>query len=455
MSQETPLQPSLSSTSTEPSIPRLPSGIAPAKSTGLSPAQLLTFEPTEAPPQLPPQPEEGPTGEKRSIAIVGSRGIPARYGGFETAADVLARRLVAAGHRVIVSCEEGPGPAPTTYAGAELRYYPAPPLGPASTIIHDSLALWDLRNEVDIIYLLGYGAAFAAMLPRMSGAEIWINPDGVEWARAKWPLPAKLWFRAMEFLTMRVAHRVVSDAEALADHLRSRHTTGAEITTIAYGTEIVTETPTTQIAEKHGLGPDAYFLIVCRLEPENHILEAIEGYKAAGPLAMPLAILGSTEKKTPYVEKLLAAAEGANVRFLGTEYNPKKLAALRFHARAYVHGHSVGGTNPSLLEALGAGNLLLAHDNSFNREVIGEVESEWFASPEEAALGYQALAVISRDEAHARREAAQQRAKSTYSWDLIAAAYVQLLATEPLVASRHGMARGAKRAAKLEKAQAA
>lgn len=411
--------------------PLAPRGIAPAQGAGLSAAELLTFEPLDAPPrQLQ---DEGSRAEKRSIAIVGSRGIPARYGGFETAADVLARRLVAAGHRVIVTCEEGPDPAPTTYAGAELRYYPAPPLGPLSTIIHDSLAMWDLRKEVDIIYLLGYGAAFAAMLPRLRGTEIWINPDGVEWARAKWPRPAKWWFRAMEFLTMRIAHRVVSDAEALADHLRRRHTTGAEITTIAYGTEIVTETPDTDIVEKHGLGPDAYFLIVCRLEPENHVLEAIEGYKAASPLAIPLAILGNIETKTPYVEKLLAAAEGANVRFLGTEYNPKKLAALRFHARAYVHGHSVGGTNPSLLEALGAGNLLLAHDNSFNREVIGEVESEWFASPEEAASGYQALAAIGLDDARARRKAAQQRAMDTYSWDLIAAAYIQLLATEPLV----------------------
>jgi glycosyltransferase involved in cell wall biosynthesis len=367
---------------------------------------------------------------------VGSRGIPARYGGFETAADVLAQRLVAAGHRVIVTCETGPEPGPETYAGAELRYYAAPPLGPASTIVHDSLAMWDLRREVDIIYLLGYGAAFAALVPRLAGTEIWINPDGVEWARAKWPLPARWWFRAMEFMTMRVAHRVVSDAEALGDHLRRRHKTGAEITTIAYGTEIITETPPATTTESYDLVPDQYFLIVCRLEPENHVLEAIEGYKAAGELDMPLAILGNIENKTPYVESLLVAAEDANVRFLGTEYNATKLAALRFHARAYVHGHSVGGTNPSLLEALGVGNLLLAHDNAFNREVIGEVTAEWFANPEEAAAGYARLAELDETEARTRRHAARERARGTYSWDLIANAYAELLTSEALVAPR-------------------
>lgn len=405
--------------------------------TGLLPAGLLGGLPIEAQtPKAVAAFKSDPPARKRSIAIVGSRGIPARYGGFETAADVLARRLVAAGHRVIVSCEEGPEPGPDTYAGAELRYYPAPPLGSASTIIHDSLALWDLRKEVDIIYLLGYGAAFAATLPRMAGAEIWINPDGVEWARAKWPPLAKAWFRAMEYMTMRVAHRVVSDAEALADHLRSRHTTGAEITTIAYGTDIVLRAPCTAIANSFGLKADQYFLIVCRLEPENHILEAIEGYKAAGNLGMPLAILGSTEIKTAYVKKLLEAAEGADVRFLGTEYNPEKLAALRYHARAYVHGHSVGGTNPSLLEALGVGNMMLAHDNPFNREVLGEVPVQWFSTQEDAAEGYKALVKTDELEVRTRRDAARNRARNTYSWDLIADSYEQLLNAAPLVASR-------------------
>jgi glycosyltransferase involved in cell wall biosynthesis len=417
----------------------LKSSISPAKDggIGLSPAELLG-SPTvdsQVPDFVDPTESSSPP-RKRSIAIVGSRGIPARYGGFETAADVLAQRLVAAGHRVIVSCEEGPGPRPETYAGAELRYYPAPPLGPASTIIHDSLALWDLRKEVDIIYLLGYGAAFAAVLPRMAGAEIWINPDGVEWARAKWPPLAKAWFRAMEYMTMRVAHRVVSDAEALADHLRSRHTTGAEISTIAYGTDIVKRAPSTAIAKSHGLTPDNYFLIVCRLEPENHILEAIEGYKAAGQLGMPLAILGSIEKQTPYVKQLLHAAKNTDVRFLGTEYNPQKLVALRYHARAYVHGHSVGGTNPSLLEALGASNMLLAHNNPFNREVIGSVTAEWFSTPEEAADGYKALVALDESQVQIRRNAARSRAKNKYSWKLISEAYEDLLALEPLVAKQ-------------------
>lgn len=418
----------------------LPKQAAKAAHPGLSDLLKVELGQRVGPVDLDPT-EQGTSAPKRSIAIVGSRGIPARYGGFETAADVLARRLVAAGHRVIVTCEASKEQGPSTYAGAELRYYPTPPLGPASTIVHDCLALWDLRREVDIIYLLGYGAAFATALPRMAGTEIWINPDGVEWARAKWPPLAKLWFRAMEYVTMRAAHRVVSDAKALGDHLRARHKTGAEITTIAYGTEVTAKAPETDTVTEYGLEPDTYFLIVCRLEPENHILEAIEGYKAAGNLGMPLAILGNTQNPTPYVRQLLTAAGGSDIRFLGTEYNASKLAALRFHARAYVHGHSVGGTNPSLLEALGVGNLLLAHDNPFNREVIGSVQAEWFASPQEAADGYVNLAALGPLEISERRSAARKRAQDSYSWDLIATAYKELLAKTPIVAPRRELAK--------------
>ncbi len=368
----------------------------------------------------------------RSIAIVGSRGIPARYGGFETFAEHLSRDLTQRGHRVVVTCERTPGATaedlPARAGAVELRHVLAPRLGPLSTIVHDALCLWRLRRTTDVVYLLGYGAAFAAWLPRWWGREVWINPDGVEWARAKWGAVGRLWFRWMEWCAMRAAHVVVADAGALGAHLRGRHPRArARIVEIAYGAERGTDTSAATV-RAHGLVADGYLLIVCRPEPENHVVELIEGYATAA-VSMPLVVIGDTARDTPYCRRVRAAAEaaGPGVRLLGPEYDRRRLTDLRAHCRAYLHGHSVGGTNPSLLEALAAGNAVVAHDNAFNREVLAGVPSAWFVNRDGVAAAIHRIAAASAADLAVRRQAARQRVATAYGWTQIGDRYHALL----------------------------
>ncbi len=371
--------------------------------------------------------------DRKSIAILGTRGIPAQYGGFETFADRIGRLLVDAGHRVVVTCEENPRDTARAaeFRGVELRHVAAPRLGPLSTIVHDMLCLWRLRRETDVVYLLGYGAAFFAFVPRLFGREVWINPDGIEWKRNKWNAVARMWFRCMEWFTMRVPTRVIADAEALRELLTRRHRTSMPITTIAYGTDVHDELDDDAVLREHGLDRDAYFVVICRLEPENHVLEIIEGYARSGR-DEPLIIVGDHTTGTSYVRKLIEHGQAhpqarASVRFIGVEFDTTRLVTLRRNARAYVHGHSVGGTNPSLLEALGAGAPVIAHDNPFNREVLTDVTAHWFTDVESAANAFRAVSALTRDEALLRCSEAQARARDAYDWSRVADRYRALL----------------------------
>ena len=157
------------------------------------------------------------------IAILGTRGIPARYGGFESFAEHLAVGLTERGFDVTVFCEKSNAPQPNLWNGIRLKYVSAPALGPLSTILYDIQCLWIARKGYDLVYMLGYGAAPFCVIPRLWSTIVWINPDGIEWARAKWNPIAKLYFRLMEWTSIHSANRVIADAEAIEATLTSRH----------------------------------------------------------------------------------------------------------------------------------------------------------------------------------------------------------------------------------------
>lgn len=303
------------------------------------------------------------------LAILGTRGIPARYGGFETFADILATQLVKQGIEVTVYCECSDEAQSACYHGVHLVYLPARECGPFTTILFDLHCLWHARKGYDIVYMLGYGAAQFCFLPRLSGSRVWINVDGIEWARAKWGRLAKTYFKLMEFFSMWTPNRVIADAEGIKAHLEARHRRIPPCTVIPYGAPVVDCPPIPALLHEWGIEPDAYYLVVARLEPENHVREIIEGYNRS-TTSCPLIVVGNHNSGTAYANELISLAD-SRVRFIGGIYDKEKLQALRYHSRAYFHGHSVGGTNPSLLEALGCGNLIIAHDNIFNREVTG------------------------------------------------------------------------------------
>lgn len=363
------------------------------------------------------------------IAILGARGIPARYGGFETFAEKLATGLSERGYDVTVFCESSESRAPDVYQQVILRYISAPFLGPLQTILYDVQCLWAARRGYDVVYMLGYGAAPFCLIPRLWGTEVWINPDGLEWARAKWGFIAKSYLRMMEWSSLYAANRIIADAEAIAASLANRHGSVKACTVIRYGCEVIEEPPPARPLSEWKLSPESYYLVVCRLEPENHVLEILQAFHQSRSNRR-LIVAGDYLARTCYVDQLRAVRD-PRIQMIGTVYDKVKLTCLRYHSFAYLHGHSVGGTNPSLLEAMGCGNLILAHDNPFNRETLGAC-GYYFACVPELTKAIE-LAEQEDQEQARLREVSRTRARAEYRWSDVISRYVELLEQVPRV----------------------
>lgn len=376
--------------------------------------------------KLGPDAATAPPPRPLRVAILGTRGIPARYGGFETFAERLAVGLAERGHHITVYAEADGPPGPDhSYQGVRVREQRRPRWGPASVLAFDCACLWDARRGYDLVYMLGYGAAWACWLPRAFGTPVWINVDGLEWARSKWGRGARTYLRAMEGVAGRTATRLIADAEAIAMRFRQRYPQAAPCSFIAYGADPVhADEADPAVLATWGLTPGQYDLVVARPEPENHLAEIIEGHRLAGG-PRPLVIVGGVIGATPYQRRLLAMAD-KRVRFLGGIYEPPLLASLRVHAACYLHGHSVGGTNPSLLEALACGNWVLAHDNPFNREVARDA-ADYFETPEALAACLAAYGRATPDERQRRGDRARQIVSDHYAWPAIVEAYETLM----------------------------
>lgn len=354
---------------------------------------------------------------------MGARGIPAHYGGFETFAEQLAVRLVERGHEVTVFCEKGEETS-EEYRGVKLRHVAARGLGPLTTVVYDAACLWKARREFDVIYMLGYGSSAFCWIPRIWGAEVWINMDGLEWARGKWGRLARMYFHFAEAIAMWTPDRIIADAAAIKANLESRYRKMPPCDVIPYGCEIVKDARGEELSE-FGLEPGSYYLVVCRFEPENLVREIVEGFLAARTNARLVLVGGNGARKSPYAESL-SDYKSERLLFTGPVYEKPKIHALRYFCRAYLHGHSVGGTNPSLLEAMGCGNVVIAHDNPFNREVLGGA-GLFFADPE--ALK-RCIERVESGEARAREMKIEvvERVKQFYTWERITDCYCELLA---------------------------
>jgi glycosyltransferase involved in cell wall biosynthesis len=248
--------------------------------------------------------------------------------------------------------------------------------------------------------------------------------DGLEWRRSKWSAPARLWLKIMEGIAARSATRLILDNAALADELRGRRRLGC-FSVLEYGAPIVRERLDPARLSELGVAPGEYYLVVCRFEPENHVLEIA---CAQARLERPLLVVANKDVGSGYARRTLAL-ESRQVRFVGTIFDPDLLLPLRQHCRAYLHGHSVGGTNPSLLEAMGCGNLVVAHDNPFNRETLGQA-GLYFDGVEELGARLCECEELEPEELAARREAVLARMEERYTWDLIADRYQQLILEE-------------------------
>lgn len=357
------------------------------------------------------------------VAILGSRGIPANYGGFETFAEEISVRLAQQGIDVTVYCE-GSHDNRDTYKSVTRVFRTVPQLGAGGRLWFDVKCLWDARNKYDVVYMLGYGAGVFCFIPRIWGTQVWINMDGVEWARPKWKWYARFWLKVMEGVSLRTASRIIADADAICTFLKKRHSIMPECSVIPYGTSVAESPPSVSNLQKWGIEPGEYYLIVGRIEAENHIVEIIRGFLASST-TFPLLIIGDTDAHTPYAN-IVRSLQNTRVRLIGSEYEKSSLMALRYYCAAHLHGHSVGGTNPSLVEALGAGSAIIAHDNEFNREVVGDL-GYYFTLEEQIPMLMTQIQNLGIERRAALRKKILKRAKSCYSWDEIQRMYMDLV----------------------------
>jgi glycosyltransferase involved in cell wall biosynthesis len=371
------------------------------------------------------------TTTDRTLRILGIRGLPAAHGGFETFAEHLALYLVERGWRVVVYCQEERRGAieHDRWCGVERVRIPVPVDGAKATIVFDWIATRDAARHGDLCLTLGYNTAvFCAML-RLRGIRNVINMDGIEWRRAKWNAVAKTWFWLNDWAGCWLGNHLVADHPEIHAHLATR-TRASKITTIPYGATPVTDAPLAAL-ERHGLQPQRYLTLIARPEPENSILEAVRGFSAR-PRGLKLVVLGNYSEDFRYHRAIQDLASD-EVLFLGAIYEQPVVQALRFHSLAYVHGHQVGGTNPSLVEALAAGNAVIAHDNRFNRWVA-EAGAQYFT---DGVSFDRMLGRVLRDDTmlQAMRRASLARFAQAFSWGSVLGAYEDLL-----LRVRHGSA---------------
>lgn len=358
-----------------------------------------------------------------TLRILGSRGIPAAHGGFETFAERLALYLVARGWRVVVYCQEQGqgGVVYDTWHGVERVRIPVRGNGALATVVFDWHAISDARRSPALCLTLGYNTALFCLRLRAAGITNVINMDGIEWRRAKWSPLVKAWFWLNDWAGCWLADHLVADHPEIAAHLR-RRTSAARISTILYGADPVNEAPSAAVAAL-GLQPRRYLLLVARPEPENSVLEIVRGF-ARRPRGVRLLVVGDYPQGDAYPDAVRAAAD-AEVVFAGPVYDTQQLAALRWHCLAYLHGHRVGGTNPSLVEALGAGNAVIAHDNVFNRWVAQD-GAAYFA--DEAGFDRALGDLLARPAVlDALRRASRRRFEQAFSWAAVLADYEKLL----------------------------
>ncbi len=357
------------------------------------------------------------------IALVGTRGVPAAYGGFETAVEEVGPRLVEQGHRVLVYCRSTTSAQTTTwYRGMRTVTLPALHTKTAETLSHTGLSVAHAVAVAKPDVAFVFNAANAPFLPILRAARIPVatHVDGLEWQRAKWGPNGKRYYLWAERAAVRWSDALIADAPGISDYYRATY--DADTEQIAYGAPILQNAGSELLPS--WLAPRAYHLVVARFEPENHVLEIVEGY-ARSASTRPLVVVGGAPFAEEYTQRIAAVANGDDrIHLVGRVDDQNELDQLYANALTYLHGHSVGGTNPSLLRAMGAGTQTLAFDVNFNREVAGDTARFWAGPGDLPAL--LAEAEENRSRTIAAGAAARTRAAQHYRWDDVADKYGDL-----------------------------
>jgi glycosyltransferase involved in cell wall biosynthesis len=358
------------------------------------------------------------------IAILGTRGIPASYGGFETFAEHLSTRLVARGHEVTVYCRAHyVSPRQLEFHGVKLKVLSTIRHKYFDTVIHTFLsAIHAVSQRYDAALICNCANAPFSPILRFAGTPVAINVDGLEHKRKKWGWLGRRYYRLAEYLSTLLPTEMITDAQVIQDYYLARH--NAPSTMIAYGSE-VERRPNRELVRKWRVEPNRYVLYVSRLEPENNAHLVIEAFKKVRT-AYRLLIVGDAPYAEQYINSLKASARGdKRIIFTGFVFG-QDYRALQQNAYCYVHATEVGGTHPALLEAMGYGNCVLTLATPENIEVVGEAGVPYI---DEFDLAEKLQRVL-RDGSlvQAYRNRAQQRVQKHYDWETVVDQYEQLFA---------------------------
>ncbi|HEX2695812.1 MAG TPA: DUF1972 domain-containing protein [Acidobacteriota bacterium] len=358
-----------------------------------------------------------------NVAIIGTRGVPARYGGFETCAEELGRRLVARGHAVTVYNRKAFYPErPRSHAGMTLRYAPALKARAVETLSHTLFSIAAaLPRRHDAWLVFNSANAPLLRLLRPGRPRVVLNVDGLEWQRGKWGKAGKAYYRFAEKVAAKLPIAIVTDSRAIGAYFRERY--GRETAYIPYGAAAaVSHEPS--LLSRFGLEPGGYFLQVTRFEPENNPLLSLRAFEGLDT-AKRLVLIGGTKYPTEYRDEI-AATKDPRVVLPGFVYDADLRRELLANAFAYVHGNEVGGTNPALLEAMAAGRFVIARDVPYNVEVLADAGS-YFRKDAGALREKMAWALANAEKLPEYGERARAIVREHYDWDKIVAEYEALL----------------------------
>ncbi len=372
------------------------------------------------------------------IAIIGCRGIPAKYGGFETFAQGLTENLVKKGYDITVSCEYEPSQSrKDSYNGAKLDYFPIKPpknyfLRKIYENVSDIYFLVKLSRNHQLIYFLGIEVGMFLFIPKILNrrSQVLVNIDGVMWQRSKFNLLEKWLLKINHDMATVFADKIVIDAQAMKKYVNKKYMD--KTTYLSYGIDVPKRVTwngkSLKLLKSYTsieISPGNYYLVVSRLEPENNIHTIVDAFTQA-EIDIPLVVVGDFTSEAYKEEvKSVTGDSQPGVIFLGSIYNQELLNMLRQNCCAYIHGHSVGGTNPSLLEAAVSRNIIVAHDNEFNREVCG-TSAVYFKN--EMDLSRKMKSIYKHQQSYLKlKDDVYYKIKTNYSWDKITEGYISVL----------------------------
>lgn len=360
--------------------------------------------------------------KKLSIALIGTRGVPANYGGFETCVEEIGERLVKKGHEITVYCRNSYYTKKDyEYLGMRLVHLPNVNKKTLDTMSHTFLSVWHaLFGKYDIYMVFNAANSFFLLPLRLAGKTIAINPDGLEWKRSKWGVAGKTYYKLAEKVACFMANRLVSDSKGIREYYFNTH--GTDSTEIAYGAPIQS-TDSIRRIKKMGLEPQKYFLQITRFEPENYPILTIQAYKTL-KTDKKLVLVGGNPYPNDYTREIEIAAN-ENVMLPGFIYDQETLKELWCNCFAYIHGNSVGGTNPALLQTMASGCFTIASDISFNHDVLNDCGIYYQTDPRSLAEKMQ-WSLDNEDQLEPYQKKAQKRIQAHYTWDKIADQYEEL-----------------------------